>query len=118
MITGSYLCAQICLVCDYRVGNKTLRTNRCFRFNNRIFNFGGETNFYAIADYCARTNKRIITYQAVCANHYRTLNNGTVTNTGIRADNNFTCSFINNYLVCNLNIFLFNIKLQKVFQFL
>ena len=35
-----------------------------------------------------------------------------------RADNNFTCSFINNYLVCNLNIFLFNIKLQIVFQFL
>ncbi len=96
MITGTYLCAQICLVCNYRVGDKALRTNRCFRFNNRIFNFGGKTNFYAIADYCARTNKRIITYQAVCANHYRTLNNGTVTNTGIRADNNFTCSFINN----------------------
>jgi len=39
-----------------------------------------------------------ITYQAVCANHYRTLNNGTMTNTGIRADNNFTCSF-----TCNTN---------------
>ncbi len=57
-------------------------------------------------------------YQAVCANHYRTLNNGTVANTGIRADNNLTGTFINNHLVCNLNIFLFNIKLQKVFQFL
>ena len=46
------------------------------------------------------------------------LNNGTVANTGIRADNNLTGTFINNHLVCNLNIFLFNIKLQIVFQFL
>ena len=95
-----------------------MRSNHRFRFNNCIFDFSGKTNFYVIVDYRTGANKRIITYQAVCANHYRTLNNGTMTNTGIRADNNFTCSFINNYLVCNLNIFLFNIKLQKVFQFL
>lgn len=43
---------------------------------------------------------------------------GTVANTGIRADNNLTGTFINNHLVCNLNIFLFSIKLQIVFQFL